>query len=124
METSEVRREGSPITMNPPGGGGIPPLISHIPPIPLIPHIDPLVRRRTLPVVVPQGLVAVDMPSHQPKFYGTKDEDPSRHMERFTESVASSLIINHGYWLVWFPTTLEGEAYEWYMDHAEGHFRV
>ena len=30
---------------------------------------------------------------------------------------------NPGYWLVWFPTTLEGEAYEWYRDHAEGHFR-
>ena len=66
--------EGSPVTMDPGHGGGAPP------PIPLI---VPLVRPRDLPIMVPQGLVAVDMPSHLPKFYGTKDEDPSRHMERF-----------------------------------------
>lgn len=39
------------------------------------------------------------------------------------ERLASSLVTNPGYWLVWFLTTLEGEAYEWYNDHAEGHFR-
>ena len=33
-----------------------------------------------------------------------------------------ALIINQGYWLVWFLTTLDGEAYEWYRDHDEGHF--
>ena len=53
--------------MNPPSGGGIPPLIPPIPPIPPIPSIDPLVRPRGLQIVVPQGLVAVDMPSHLPK---------------------------------------------------------
>ena len=72
VETSEVRREGSPITVNPPGGGGIPPPILPIPHIPPNPPIDPLVRPRGLPIVVLQGLVAVDMPSHLPKFYGTK----------------------------------------------------
>src|ERR1700737_3914730 len=54
---------------------------------------------------------------------GPKDEDPSRHMERYIERLASSLITNPGYWLVWYPTILEGEAYEWYRDHAEGYFR-
>ena len=63
------------------------------------------------------------MSSHCPKFYGTKDKDPSRHMERYIERLASSLVTDPGYWLVWFPTTLEGEAYKWYRDHAEGHFR-
>jgi hypothetical protein len=63
------------------------------------------------------------MPSHLLKFYGTKDEDPFRLMERYIERLASFLVINIGYWLVWFPTTLEGEAYEWYGDHADGHFR-
>ena len=87
------------------------------------PPIDPLVRPRGLPIVVPQNLPVVDMPSHLPKFYGTKDEDPSRHMERYIERLASSLVTNPGYWLVWFPTTLEGEAYEWYRDHVEGHFK-
>ena len=79
---------------------------------PLILPIDPLVRPWGLPILVPQNLVAVDMPSYLPKFYGTKYEDPSRHMKRFIERVASSLITNRGYSLVWFHTTLEGEAYE------------
>jgi hypothetical protein len=90
---------------------------------PPISPIDPLVRLRGLSILVPQNLAAVDMQSHLPKFYGTKDEDPSRHMERYMERLASSLVINPGYWLVWFPTTLEGEAYEWYKDYADGYFR-
>ena len=96
------------------GEGGIPPPILPIPPI------DPLVRPRGLPIIVPQGLPSLDISSNLPKFYETKDEDPSRHMER----VISSLITNQQYWLVWFPTTLDGEAYEWYRDHYEGHFRT
>ena len=114
-----MRRQRSPSTMNPLGGGGIPP---PIPPIHPILPIDLVVRPKDLPIVVPQGLVVVDMPSHLPNSYGTKDKDNSRHMERFIERVASYLIINYGYWLVWSPTTLKGVAYEWYREHAEGHF--
>ena len=66
------------------------------PPIPPISPIDPLVRPRGLPIVVQQNLQGVDIQSHFPKFYGTKDEDPSRHMER----LASFLVTNSGYWLV------------------------
>ena len=103
----------SPVTMDPNGeGGGLLP----------VPSIDPLVRPRGLPILVPHNLWTMDMPSHLPKFHGTKDEDPSRHMERYIERLASSLVTNPGYWLVWFPTTLEGEAYEWYRDYAEGIF--
>ena len=119
VEFDKERGVDTPVTMAQ-GGGGIPP----IPPAPPINPIDPLVRPRGLPILVPQNLAAVDMPSHLPKFYGTKDEDPSRHMEKYMERLASSLVTNPGYWLVWFPTTLEGEAYEWYRDHAEGHFRA
>jgi hypothetical protein len=72
------------------------------PPISSIPFIDPLVRPRGLPFLVPQNLAAVDMPSHLPKFYETKDENPSRHMERYIERLVSSLVTNTGYWLVWF----------------------
>ena len=104
--------------MDPGNGGGIPP------PFLLIPPIDPLVRPRGLPIVVSQGLVAMDMPSHILKFYGTKDEVFSRHNERFVKIIVSSLITNQGYWLVWFSTIVEGEAYEWYTYHAEGHFRA
>ena len=93
------------------------------PPIPPIGPVNPLVRPRGLPIMVPQNLQVVDKPSYLPKFYGTKDEDPSRHMERYIERLASFLVTNPEYWLVWFPITLEGEAYEWYRDHAEGHCR-
>jgi hypothetical protein len=86
-----------------------PPPIPPMPPVPPIPSIDLLVRSRGLPIVVPQNLAAMDMPSHLPKFYGTKNEDPSRHMERYIERLASFLITNPGYWLVWFPTTLRDE---------------
>ena len=75
-------------TMDPLGASGI------LPPILPIPPIDPLVRPRGLPIIVPQGLPSLDMPSNIPRFYGTKDEDPSRHMERFVERVISSLITN------------------------------
>ena len=103
------------VTMNPNGGGGGPP-----PPHPL-PPIDPLVRPRGLPIWVPQNLVPIDMPADLPKFYDTRDDDPSRHMERYIEQMIFALITNQGYRLVWFPTTLDGEAYEWYQDHDEGH---
>lgn len=56
VSTSELNREGFPITMEPPEGGGIPP------PIPPFPPIDPLVRPRGLPIIVPQGLASVDIP--------------------------------------------------------------
>ena len=86
---------------------------------PIVEPIDPLVRPRGLPILVPQDLAALDMLSNLPKFWGTKDEDPSRHMEQYIERLASSLITNPGYCLVWFPTTLQGEAYEWYRNHPE-----
>ena len=101
------------------GGGAIPP----IPPVPPMRPINPLVRPKGLSILVPQNLAAVMLSSHLPRFYRTNDEDPSRHMERYMETLASSLVTNPGYWFVWFPTTLKGEAYKWYRDHAEGYFR-
>ena len=86
------------------------------------PPIDSLVRLRSLPILVPQNLAAVDMPSNLPKFWGTKDEDPSRHMDRYIERLVSSLITDPGHCMVWFSTTLDREAYEWYTDHPKGHF--
>ena len=50
VKTSERKREGSPTTLNPPDRGGIPPPISHIPPMP---PIDQLVRPKNHPIVVP-----------------------------------------------------------------------
>jgi hypothetical protein len=70
----EIDREvgvATPVTMAQEGGGMSPPPI---------PPINPLVKLRGLPFLVLQKLAAVDMPSHLPKFYGTKDDDPCRHM--------------------------------------------
>ena len=47
------------------------------------PPKDPLVRPRGLPILVPRNLTMLDMPSNLPKFWGTKDGDPSRHTERY-----------------------------------------
>ena len=70
----------------------------------------------------PQNLIQLDMLSDLPKFYGTRDDDPSRHLERYIKRMTIALITDEGYWHVWFPTTLDGEAYKWYRDHDAGHF--
>ena len=36
--------------------------------------------------------------------------------------LATCLVTNQGYRLVWFPTTLKGAAYEWYRNHAADTF--
>jgi len=90
-ETDREVGVDTPITMAQVGGGMGPP---PIPPVSPILPIAPLVRPRGLPILVLQNLAAVDMPSHLPKFYGTKDEDLSRHMERYIERLASSLVTN------------------------------
>ena len=113
--------------MNPPGGGGRGPPQpggggGGPPPPPPGPPIQPFVRPRGLPIRVPQNLIPMEMPPDLPKFYGTRDDDPSRHMERYIERMTIALITDERYWLVWFPTTLDGEAYEWYRDHNAGHF--
>ena len=59
-------------------------------PIPPMSSIDLLVRPKGLPIVVSQNLQAVNMPSYLHKFYETKDEDPSRHRERYIDKLASS----------------------------------
>lgn len=65
---------------------------------PLLP-INSLVRPNGLPILLPRNLAVLDIPSNLPKFWGTKDED-SRHIEKYIERLASSLIMNLGYWLV------------------------
>ena len=70
-----------------------------------VPPIDPLFGPKGLSIFVLHNLAALDMLSNLHKFMGTRDEDPSRCMEEFIERLASSFIIDSG----WFPTTLQGE---------------
>lgn len=99
----------------PPGGGGPPP-----PPPP--PPINPLVQPRGLPIVVPAGLEAATIPHSLPLFRGTRNEDPSMHVEHFIELLTTCLIVDDWYYLVWFPTTLKDGAYEWYRNHNANTF--
>ena len=62
-----------------------------------MPPIDPLVRLKGLPIRVPQNLVPRDMPADLPKFYGMRDDDPSRFMERYIERMIFVLITSQGY---------------------------
>ena len=88
------------------------------------PPINPLVRPRGLPIVVPIGLGTANIPPNLPRFHGTKAEDPAHHVERYIEVLASCLVTDPGYYLVWFPTTLHDEAYEWYRNQPENIFET
>ena len=92
------------------------------PPPPPIDGIDPMMRPRGLPIVVPPNLREIPIPTHLPKFSGSPHEDPTVHVERFEELLVSSLVTNPGYYLIWFPNTLMDLAYSWYRSHASRTF--
>jgi len=62
----------------------------------------------------------VTMPVNLLKFTKIRNEDPAAHVERFVEVLITSLVTNPNYYLMWFPTTLDGSAYAWYM--SQPHF--
>ena len=90
----------------------------------LLPPMDPndaadvMMAPRGLPIVMPQNLAPRSMPIHLPKFSGMSHEDPSHHIERYIEALITNVIPEETYRLVWFSTTLEGQAYNWYRSHA------
>ena len=82
------------------------------------PQIDPMMLPRGLPIEVPQMPAnAKPMPPNLPRFSGSRNEDPTVHIERFEELLISSLVTEPEYYLIWFPTTLTGTAYAWYRSH-------
>ena len=106
---------------------------STVPVVPVVPGVpipmaqpanpaDAMMAPRGLPIVMPIGLVPRSMPVHLPRFSGMAHEDPSNHIERYIEALVTNVIPDETYWLVWFSTTLEGAAYEWYRSHAPGTF--
>ena len=88
------------------------------PPPPPIDEIDPMMRPRGLPIVVPPNLRETPIPTHLPKFSGLPHKDLTAHVERFEELLVSSLVTNPGHYLIWFPNTLMDSAYSWYRSHA------
>jgi hypothetical protein len=85
------------------------------------PPINPMMLPRRLPIVVPQ-VPQIAIPANLPKFSGSRNKDPTTHVERFEELLISSLVIQREYYLIWFPTTLTGSAYSWYRSHNAGIF--
>jgi len=94
------------------------------PPDPNIHHIDPMMLPRGLPITVPNGLKGVAIPTNLPKFTGFPNEDPATHVERFVKVLITSLVTDHDYYLIWFPSTLADFAYAWYRSHAKGSFNT
>ena len=80
--------------------------------------IDPMMRPRGLPIVVPPNLKEIPIPTNLPKFSGSRHKDPTAHVERFEEMLVSSLVTDPGHYLIWFPNTLMDSAYSWYRSHA------
>ena len=63
---------------------------------PPIDEIDPMMRPRGLPIVVPPNLREIPIPTHLPKFSGSPHEDPTAHVKRFEELLVSTLVTNPG----------------------------
>jgi hypothetical protein len=79
---------------------------------------------RGLPITVPNGLRRVIIPTNLLKFTGSPNKDLATHVERFAEVLITSLVTNHDYYLIWFPSTLANFAYAWYRSHAKGSFNT
>jgi hypothetical protein len=62
------------------------------------------------------------MPVNLLEFLGTQNEDSAAHVKRFMEVLITSLVTDPNYYLVWFPTTLDGFVYAWYRSHSVGTF--
>jgi hypothetical protein len=94
------------------------------PPDPNIHHIDPMMLPRGLPITVPNGLRKIIIPTNLLKFIGSPNEDPTTHVEIFVKVLITSLVIDHDYYLIWFPSTLADSAYAWYRSHVERSFNT
>jgi hypothetical protein len=91
---------------------------------PNIHHIDPMMLPKSLPITVHNGLRRVTIFTNLPKFIGSPNENPTIHVEKFVKVLITSLVTNHDYYLIWFPSTLADFAYAWYRSHVERSFNT
>lgn len=77
---------------------------------------------RGLPIVVPLELQGVSILPNLLSFNRSINEDLAAHIERFVEILITSLVTNHGYYLIWFPMILIDFAYTCYRSHVERAF--
>jgi hypothetical protein len=66
-------------------------------PDPNIHRIDPMMVPRGLPIIVPNGLKRVAIPTNLLKFTGSPNEDLTTHVERFVKVLITSLVTDHDY---------------------------
>jgi hypothetical protein len=74
-------------------------------------HIDPTMLLRGLHISNPNGLKRVNMLPNLPKFTSSPSEDLTTHVEIFVEVLITSLVTNHDYYFIWFPSTFVNFAY-------------
>jgi len=75
-------------------------------------------------IIVPNGLRRVIILTNRPKFTDSPNEDPTTHVKRFIKVLIISLVVDHDYYFIWFPSTLVDSAYAWYKSHVEGPFNT
>jgi hypothetical protein len=78
---------------------------------PNIHHIDPMMFPKSFPIIVFNGLKRVTILANLPKFIGSPNEDSTIHVERIIEVLITSLVTDHDYYFIWFPSTLADSAY-------------
>ena len=67
-----------------------------------------------LPIVIPLNLPFLPTHIPLPTFEGCGSEDPHLHVRDFANICVSNQATDQGYFLLWFPATLKGDAADWY----------
>jgi len=64
-------------------------------------------------------LKRVTIPGNLTKFTNFTNENITIHVKRFVRILITNFVIDHDYYLIWFPSTLVDYAYAWYRSHTE-----
>jgi hypothetical protein len=75
-------------------------------------------------IIAPNGLRRVIILTNRLKVTDSPNEDPTTHVKRFVKVLIISLVIDHYYYFIWFPSTLVDSANVWYKSHVEGSFNT
>ena len=109
-ESAERHEENEPITMaQPPPPQGNPPMPGANPAQPNVQGVN-----ENLPIVIPLNLPFLPTHIPLPTFEGCGSEDPHLHVRDFANICVSNQATDQGYFLLWFPATLKGDAADWY----------
>ena len=109
-ESADRHEENEPVTMaQPPPPQGNPPMPGANPAQPNVQGVNEI-----LPIVIPLNLPFLPTHIPLPTFEGCGSEDPHLHVRDFANICVSNQATDQGYFLLWFPATLKGDAADWY----------